>query len=987
MAPSAYSNCPIGKPGDIPSYYRNQHIEELSGDGVDELSSNIEASLHATVPVIYSSLSPIHSLEVQSDSYFISSTKFETDMIMSPTLAIFSSIDYSIENSSDINLNGWQVTQFSLPYPGPSSLVNTLIFQPSIVQPTPTVEESSTNLLESSKLREKSWWEIVDEVPITSQESQFSSPLPSIDESSFKSLHYTSVPFQSKLLSSDIQSSTMIPDFSTLILSTPSYSVTKQSENTEDGATSLYVPTEQFLSSDDIYSGQESTYRRHLSVPDSSSDDLSDRFIKDSSGLIQSFDRGLSSLYTLTSTSPIFDIDQSSSDLTVTTKETDSDRFLVSKITDYTSVLHTEVVLISSEIPEIMSSTEKSTLVTDEVPYFDSIENYTLADMRYWLRTVIRAEPKNLPSNFLNLTKKRLERIYDLAFKRSRRMSRNKREESVTDNIKIQFIRYIADWKNQRVELVYTVDYLGEPILAEVAISVMDTINNEEFSRIISYDVITKVEAYLQEEEEVKKMKPWVIYAVIGAAGCFLFFLICVIFLYCRYCHVHAKKLDVETDRKKSFGEQNRQQVFEEDTDRMKIVSKDDKATEWERPLPALPKTSKQKRDEIMKPRMKKTSSEKILLITVETQTEGYYNPAYESDITDSSLSSVTSNKSSPDKSSKEFKIYHPPAENVKSSDEEAEYKSALKDHMDSSKTDANKLKNILDSSVADDAPPFENDTLFNKKLSHAFSDTDADRVEAEMHLGKVRQKIGDLLDDAFAFTGPKRIYSSFRNKQVLPESNNFQRWTSLRSPNRHQYLTTHPNAKSLESLPDDKHAEISYQPLFTDMPPHKQPPTKPRVVWSIYKVGEEISEPAKELQEQELEHSPHPVIPEKLFEHRTYPTISVSQAQPLSPSSLVHPSFRPFSAPIIATSAVNLPYATQTRFKSQPSKSIIPMVDVHPYRAPYKTERLGNKRDEIDTATVLKFRQPAQSVIQAIRDELKKFNTSFPNDDTESFA
>lgn len=987
----------------ISSYYQNQHIEDLSGDGPDELSSSLEASLHATVPIIYSSLSPFSSQEVHSLSYF-SSTKSETDALIYSSLTIISSIDYSLDNSSsEIDLNGWEITQFSLPYSGPSSLLDTFIFQPSMDRPTPTPVESSTNFLQSSKLKETSWWEIVNEVPVTFHESVFVSPLPSTEDISVKSVQITSSLIESKFLSTNVQF-TMVPD-STLIYPTPSYMMIISSEITESSGISSYASTEQFFSSND-YSKPELTYRRHLSISDSSLDDQSDHHsTKDSvpsSGLIQSDDADLSGFYTLTSIGSIFGIDQSSSIFTVAPRKTISDKVLSSKITDYTysSVLYTKIIEISSEIPkeitnDITTTMEKSTISTNLVPSFSSIENYTVADMRYWLRTIIKAEPKTLPSDFLSIVKQRLEKIYSFAFSRSK--ERSKRSIDTTNNISIQFTRYIADWKNHQIELVYTVEYLGEPILAEEAIRVMETIDKEEFAKIIGYSVITKVEAYLQEED-ISKIKPWIIYAVIGTAGAVLFFLVCIIFLYCRYCHVNVKELDIENERVKTFGEKNRQQAFEEETNRLGIISKDDKATEWERPLPALPtKSSKQRREDTGKSKLKKTSSEKILLITVETQTEGYYNPAYESDMTESSLSTVTSTRSTPDKSSKEeFILLQHPADDVLSSNNENDEANSVfhkkpitNDISESSKISVNEAKNGIDPSGLENSLPFETKSnLFNKKLGHAFSDTDAERAEAELQLSKMRQKIGDLLDDAFSFTGPKRVYSSFRNKQVLPTTSAFQRWTSLRSPNRHEFLKSETDLKSIESLPDDKPAKASHQPLFIDLPPHKQPPTKPRVVWSIYKVGDEVSALENELKQKELEETVHPEMSEKLFEHQKFPPVCITQTQPISSSCLIHPSYRPVSAPNMfqAINIPNLPYAMETKYKSQLSKSVFPVVDVHPYHPPYQTERLGDKRDEIDTATVLKFRQPAQSVIQAIRDELKKFNTSFPND-TESFA
>ncbi|GFX11595.1 uncharacterized protein TNCV_5141701 [Trichonephila clavipes] len=66
--------------------------------------------------------------------------------------------------------------------------------------------------------------------------------------------------------------------------------------------------------------------------------------------------------------------------------------------------------------------------------------------------------------------------------------------------------------------------------------------------------------------------------------------------------------------------------------------------------------------------------------------------------------------------------------------------------------------------------------------IDQSKSESEAAAAETQMHLSRVRQRISELLDDAFALAGGRRLYGSLRSKKIEPATDIFPRYGSFRS-------------------------------------------------------------------------------------------------------------------------------------------------------------------------------------------------------------
>ncbi|GIX76472.1 uncharacterized protein CEXT_607821 [Caerostris extrusa] len=86
--------------------------------------------------------------------------------------------------------------------------------------------------------------------------------------------------------------------------------------------------------------------------------------------------------------------------------------------------------------------------------------------------------------------------------------------------------------------------------------------------------------------------------------------------------------------------------------------------------------------------------------------------------------------------------------------------------------------------------------------IEHSKSESEAAAAETQVHLSRVRQRITELLDDAFAMAGGRRLYGSLRSKKIEPTTEVFPRFGSFRSQSAaggEFALSKHPGGISIE--------------------------------------------------------------------------------------------------------------------------------------------------------------------------------------------
>ncbi|XP_054713195.1 uncharacterized protein LOC129222689 [Uloborus diversus] len=121
--------------------------------------------------------------------------------------------------------------------------------------------------------------------------------------------------------------------------------------------------------------------------------------------------------------------------------------------------------------------------------------------------------------------------------------------------------------------------------------------------------------------------------------------------------------------------------------------------------------------------------------------------------------------------------------------------------------------------------PPIE-DLLDKKKAESA-----AAEAETQMQLSRVRQRIADLLDDAFAMAGGRKITGSMRNKRVDPATNVFPQFGNLRSKSAAEadYLEKYEN-DSIETRPQSEGGQRIFGALTEEGQLITRP--LPKLVW-----------------------------------------------------------------------------------------------------------------------------------------------------------
>ncbi|XP_022256935.1 probable GPI-anchored adhesin-like protein PGA55, partial [Limulus polyphemus] len=289
----------------------------------------------------------------------------------------------------------------------------------------------------------------------------------------------------------------------------------------------------------------------------------------------------------------------------------------------------------SSQIqPNTNRQTNTPTEVSTTKAVMGSRENSKQPDKKFWIRTVIEADPSWLPSNFSTIMEERLEVVYEQAFEKRENIHfgfhRKKRQATWKGRIDIQLWNYTGDSDLKHVMLVYTVSRDGKPILAPIAVKDVELLRSDDVTLMLGYVVVTRAEAYLEPPEKQSEKTPeWVTYAVLGGLGGFVVFVITCLIIYCRCCRPRGPPpTQVEQpDVSYSYGQQNLQQVFEKGTVRLDLRGETKDGTEFKekiskecenfRPLPVPPERQP---DEPVKCNEERSSSSKKALKTRSNQ-------------------------------------------------------------------------------------------------------------------------------------------------------------------------------------------------------------------------------------------------------------------------------------------------------------------------------------------------------------------------------
>ncbi|XP_076335648.1 uncharacterized protein LOC143238900 [Tachypleus tridentatus] len=753
----------------------------------------------------------------------------------------------------------------------------------------------------------------------------------------------------------------------------------------------------------------------------------------------------------------------------------------------------TPTTTISSQIhPNTNRQTSTPTEVSTTKVVMGSQENSKQPDKKFWIRTVIEADPLRLPSNFLTIMKERLKLLYEQAFEKREDIHfgihKKKREAVWKGRINIQLWNCTVDSDLNHVMLVYTVSRDEKPILAEIAVTDVELLRSDDVTLILGYVVVTRAEAYLEPPEKQSDKTPeWVTYAVLGGLAGFVVFVITCLIIYCQCCRPRGPPpTQVEQpDIPHSYGQQNLQQVFEQETVRLDLRGETEakdgteskvrdenirKECENYRPLPVPPEKQPDEpikcgegRSSSYKKALKTRSDQKSrTLVKEKTETEGIVNVGFEED-RDSPVA-VASTSSTKNRSSSEEQLQNRgvflsrnevdlgedqtelfdylPTPTVPCPNRELKKNSEINRPLSSTSSLAAQhpikptsplgtIWSVSPRSDRDDSDIVENRKaalLEQRSIEYepadTLSDTDVDTVNKELQLNTVRRKVSQLLDDAFFLAAPKRLYSSLRCKKISPTVHGTSRSTSIRSRSATSQLENDtstgvflPDQVSSRPMSAPPTSDIHQEPETVSVPPHKQPPAKPKVVWSIYKAGDEVTELKNTLKkEYNLKRSKASENLTKVSDDERFhgrPVSAMTNTQSFS-------KFGPISAPSTSygafeSSASSLhdsfnsfpcnqrPRLFQQRTHAPKASTSCPVLDILHEDPEYTT--IGRFRstvelhtqqrgttpdddyDEIDTVNAIRIREPALSVIQAIKDELRKFNSSLTGNSTESFA
>ncbi|CAL1276532.1 unnamed protein product [Larinioides sclopetarius] len=241
--------------------------------------------------------------------------------------------------------------------------------------------------------------------------------------------------------------------------------------------------------------------------------------------------------------------------------------------------------------------------------------------------------------------------------------------------------------------------------------------------------------------------------------------------------------------------------------------------------------------------------------------------------------------------------------------------------------------------------------------IDRSKSESEAAAAEAQMHLSRVRQRISELLDDAFAMAGGKRLYGSLRSKKIEPTAEVLPRFGSFRSQSAtggELATAKHPGSTSIERRPISEGGQRLLG-VLTDEGQLITHPT-PKLVWDqegYPPQGIERPLGTEMVEARNRSINLFPFQPQRIHQLPALPSSSSLPLLDTLPES--RPDVSPTHALREAASELSLPLSARMN------------------------PATGNQYDELDVVSALRNGEPVEALIQAIKDELQRFAGSLP--------
>ncbi|KFM70634.1 hypothetical protein X975_17817, partial [Stegodyphus mimosarum] len=439
-------------------------------------------------------------------------------------------------------------------------------------------------------------------------------------------------------------------------------------------------------------------------------------------------------------------------------------------------------------------------------------------DNHYWVLSVLEAPMKDLPENFSHTMEIRFANAYSEAF---RRRTEKKGSNEPEDMIIVKILSLTNDLLLRQLEIIYVVEKGGSLVPATIASEYLSSLRYEQLREFLGHHAIVKARPYQPDKEtEAKPLGSLIpVTAIIcGILGGLLLILCCLI-LYCRCCRPKpapsspASSASGSLQRSLSkYGQHNRKHMFQEMahhlTTEMATQMKQgsaahelyypEKRAPSGRSLPALPIKGSPEDEPSARGYEK---SMKILKILENKDAATSPIPGKHSrgmrDTDESPLEKKKQPKPKKRRKSKEsldqrteekkssslrpVPSLPKPSSKMEVSDAQKETESpdsgtSSRQFSSPPSSDKGGEETGSDGSNAELLPPLQD------LISRSKSECEAATAETHLHLSRVRQRISDLLDDAFALAGGRKLYGSLRSKKIDPATDIFPRFASMRS-------------------------------------------------------------------------------------------------------------------------------------------------------------------------------------------------------------
>ncbi|GIY24170.1 uncharacterized protein CDAR_300611 [Caerostris darwini] len=689
----------------------------------------------------------------------------------------------------------------------------------------------------------------------------------------------------------------------------------------------------------------------------------------------------------------------------VSTTPVDSDVILVS-VLPISSFLNVNQTKNGSDHTE----ESHSTLGEQAIP---TRNTYLFKDNHYWVLTVLEAPAKGqLPENFSHIMEGRLANAYSEAFRSW--SSKKEDAKSNEDIVVVKILSLTDDILLRQLKIVYVVERAGSLVPSSIAAEYLSSLRFEQLREFLGYHAIEKAKPYRPPSDDVSRPvgSPLPVLAIVGGVLLGLLVVFCCFCVYCRCCRPKPPPSSPGSSASGSlqrslskYGQHNRKHLFREMTHQLTSemaaqikhgsTAPDTYLAEksGHRSLPTLPRESNEKKPE---------ASMKILKILENKEASTSPMPGKHSKKTNAAVQqssdSSSAEKKKPPKPKKRRK--------VKDSVDQAS-KNVITDSVDSTRdiqpespppTPPPKRDVSIPSADKRQSPDSGTSSRHHSQpssssekgteepesegsntellppiqdlIERSKSESEAAAAETQVHLSRVRQRITELLDDAFAMAGGRRLYGSLRSKKIEPTTEVFPRFGSFRSQSAaggEFALSRHPGGISIERRPISEGGQRILGVLTDEGQLITHPP--PKLVWEqdegypVQAINRHFGNEMVEARNRNI--NLFPFNPQRIHQLPALPSSSSLPFLDTLPESRQDTAMiSPISILREAASELYLPHSARMN----------PAID--------------GQYDELDVVSALRNGEPVEALIQAIKDELQRFAGSLPGtNDGESNA